>query len=169
MVSPVLYTSNVFHILFPLCNVTWTCIMQFALVSLVKKMAIDHPYHTVLQVRASYLTSSKYFECPYKYILSRSEMSDTCMIMGNVNRTLFFLPYIDFPIWNYIFTYFLFLFNIWINFIYFCLLFIQYFKKVIICLLSFWPWQMVTVSRINSVVEVHLWLIWTRNMRQKTC
>lgn len=25
--------------------------MQFALVSLVKKMAIDHPYHTIFQVQ----------------------------------------------------------------------------------------------------------------------
>lgn len=32
------------------------CVMQFALVSLIKRMAIDHPYHTIFQViRARYV------------------------------------------------------------------------------------------------------------------
>jgi len=114
-----LYISNVFHILFSLCNVTWTWSMQFALVSLVKKMAIDHPYHTILQVCASYLSSSNYFACFWSKICDC-----TLMIKENINQTLFCQTIYFISNLNRIFTYFTFQF--WMHFIHlFLTLFIQ--------------------------------------------
>lgn len=151
LVSPVLYISNVFHILFSLCKVTWTWSMQFALVSLVKKMAIDHPYHTILQVCASYLSSSIYFACFWSKICEC-----TWMIKGNINQTLFCQTiYLISNLKSYIYLFYFSILNAFYTFVFIIIhpmphkkkkhYSSNYLKNSLYILLSFWPWQMVTV------------------------
>lgn len=52
--------------------------MQFALVSLVKKMAIDHPYHAIFQVYKFY-----FFYCSEAYGMGYSFLSSVICLLTN--------------------------------------------------------------------------------------
>lgn len=78
--------------------------MQFALASLVKKMAIEHPYHTILQVYWQ-LYFSEYYICIYVPPLHFGLLIHTFCFGLVFLSTLFylidFIPFLENPLYYY--------------------------------------------------------------------